>query len=254
MRVPERPDKLCGEAWEEPKEKVGMRLVGEEAVTTLAWDYPLRDESRRSFAGYVRGALLETQCLDFFQRIRDGTAWRRPETRLGLIPRKTCWMVKKGCSCSYRYGGIEVEPEEFPAWMTELLHILMPRCGIVTPAEWPNSCNLNLYDDGGMSVGWHADDERLFQGRFQNCRIFSLSLGVERHFELRLTWPDEGEKSLWRFVLGSGDLLTMEGMMQKHFQHRVPREDNVNAPRINLTWRWIARHSPQCACSRPRLD
>lgn len=42
-------------------------------------------------------------------------------------------------------------------------------------------------------------------------------------------------------------------MAQKHLQHRVPREDEarhckmrdvlgreVRAPRINLTWRWIA--------------
>ena len=25
-------------------------------------------------------------------------------------------------------------------------------------------CNLNLYMDGGSTVGWHADDEALFQG------------------------------------------------------------------------------------------
>ena len=31
-----------------------------------------------------------------------------------------------------------------------------------SPEDWPDSCNLNLYTDGGMSVGWHADDEALF--------------------------------------------------------------------------------------------
>ena len=34
-------------------------------------------------------------------------------------------------------------------------------------AEWPNSCNLNLYDTGGSSVAWHADDESLFNGKAQ---------------------------------------------------------------------------------------
>ena len=65
----------------------------------------------------------------------------------GQIPRKTCWMVKGNCKCKcpsstinqrgkvgffsqvvqgsgnssvakrYRYGGLEVPPEEFPKWM-----------------------------------------------------------------------------------------------------------------------------------------
>eukprot|EP00971_Amphidinium_carterae_P050705 998363-Amphidinium_carterae.1 len=26
-------------------------------------------------------------------------------------------------------------------------------------------------------VGWHADNEKLFQGKFRDCRIISLSLG-----------------------------------------------------------------------------
>merc|ERR1711972_294518 len=107
-------------------------------------------------------------------RIRDGTPWMQPEGPLGPLPRKTCWMVSKGCTCSYRYGGIQVAPQEFPPWMTEVMRAVMPLCGLQQEDTWPNSCNLNLYDDGGMSVGWHADDERLFQARFVDCRIISL--------------------------------------------------------------------------------
>merc|ERR1711874_543420 len=112
----------------------------------------------------------------------------------------------------------------------------MPSCGILDKKDWPNSCNLNLYEDGAMSVGWHSDDERLFQGKFRDILIVSLSLGVKRRFELRLNWPEEGEKPLRGMLLGSGDIMTMEGMTQKHFQHRVPKEDDIEGPRINLTW------------------
>eukprot|EP00415_Alexandrium_ostenfeldii_P003916 UN3916 len=104
-----------------------------------------------------------------------------------------------------------------------------------------------------MSVGWHADDEQLFQGRFRDCRIISLSLGAPRNFELRLNWPQDGDKEpLVRLPLGNGDICTMEGMAQKHFQHRVPREDNVVGARINLTWRWIVKHGPCCPAGRCR--
>ena len=48
----------------------------------------------------------------------------------------------------------------------------MPFLGVSHPR--PNSCNLNLYEDGGMSVGWHADDEAIFQGKFQDAQRVSL--------------------------------------------------------------------------------
>merc|ERR1711862_338785 len=120
--------------------------------------------------------------------------------------------------------------------------ILMPFCGLPDATAWPNSCNLNLYEDGGMSVGWHSDDERLFNGKFQDIRIISFSLGARRKFELRPNWPDTGMVPIKPVLLGNGDLMTMEGMTQKHFQHRVPKEA-VQGPRINLTWRWTLKHS-----------
>lgn len=136
--------------------------------------------------------------------------------------------------------------------MNDLMKQVMPYCGIESSEDWPTSCNLNLYEDGGMSVGWHSDDERLFQGKFQDIRILSLSLGVSRKFEMRANWPEENEKQHRRVLLASGDIMTMEGMLQKHFQHRVPREENIQGPRINLTWRWIAKHNPRCPAGRRR--
>merc|ERR1711862_820467 len=171
----------------------------------------------------------------------------------GPIPRKTAWMVAPGgCSCTYRYGRIEVEPQVYPPWMIQLMQLIMPLAGCNDMACWPNSCNLNLYEDGGMSVGWHSDDESLFQGKFQDIRIISFSLGVQRKFEIRANWPEQGEQPVRTIMLGDGDLCTMEGMLQKHFQHRVPKEGNVEGERINLTWRWIMKHTPRCPACRPR--
>lgn len=101
-----------------------------------------------------------------------------------------------------------------------------------------------------MSVGWHSDDEALFQGKFRDIAIISLSLGCQRKFELRTNWPEDGEKPVRKLWLGNGDLMSMEGMVQKHYQHRVPKEDAVSSPRINLTWRWTVRHRPRCPATR----
>lgn len=250
-----KPHKYSDELWEQPRQEVGLKLLGELCQPdpwSRPWTYVLQDESRRSYVGYLAGLIPSELCMTFFVRIRDGTMWKQPVGNLGPIPRKTAWMVCQGCLCPYRYGSLEVEPVEYPPWMIELMELTMPRCGVLDKKDWPNSCNLNLYEDGGMSVGWHSDDERLFQGKFQDIRIISLSFGARRRFEVRPNWPNEGEQPIQQLLLGDGDMCTMEGMMQKHYQHRIPREGYVQGPRINLTWRWTLKHVPQCPATRQR--
>mmetsp|Transcript_30355 Transcript_30355/g.86898 ORF Transcript_30355/g.86898 Transcript_30355/m.86898 type:complete len:409 (+) Transcript_30355:103-1329(+) len=233
---------------EKPRSETGLALLGDLCqMPGVKWNYILKDESRRCFAGYLQCPFQREQCSAFFRQARDGTDWKRPRD----MPRGTAWMVAKGCTCPYRYGGYEVEPQEFPSWMLDIMRAIMPFCGLSQPAEWPNSCNLNLYDTGGSSVAWHADDEALFNGKFQDIRIVSLSLGVRRTFELRANIQNQS-KATERMSLGDGDLCTMEGMTQKHYQHRVPPEGTVEGPRINLTWRWTTRHTPMCPAGRQR--
>jgi len=246
------PERFSEDFWEEPRVSTGLKLIGEECNEGHKWRYLLKDENRRCYAAFHPSPFTEDHLKTYFERVRDGTDWKQPEGPMGLIPRKTAWMVSEGCTCTYRYGRIEVEPQVYPPWMVDLMKEVMPYCGIKFMDDWPSCCNVNLYEDGGMSVGWHADDERLFQGKFEDIRILSLSLGVKRRFELRANWPEEGEKQHRRVMLGSGDLMTMEGMVQKHFQHRVPKEDNIQGPRINLTWRWILKHAPRCPMVRRR--
>jgi len=246
------PAKFSETLWEEPRGSTGLQLIGELCQPGTGWNYIVNDENRRSFAAYRPSQLQPEQSKVCFDRIREGTAWKQPQGNMGPIPRKTSWMVCQGCACTYKYGSVQVDPEVYPPWMLELMEMTMPLCGIPNREAWPNSCNLNLYEDGAMSVGWHSDDERLFNGKFQDIRIISLSFGARRKFELRPNWPAPGEKPVYQMQLGDGDLCTMEGMMQKHYQHRVPKEGYVQGPRINLTWRWTTRHTPQCPASRRR--
>merc|ERR1712187_609835 len=112
----------------------------------------------------------------------------------------------------------------------------MPSCGIESREQWPNSCNLNLYKDGSMSVGWHADDEEIFQGSLRDIRILSVSLGATRTFELRPFLLDGIAESgaKLRMNLHNGDVCSMEGLVQKYYYHKVPKE-KADGPRINLT-------------------
>ena len=174
-----------------------------------------------------------------YEMVHNGTPWQQ----LAGMPRKTAWLVAGGCTCKYAYGKFQVGPQAFPAWMDEILSKIMPLLGIENKSGWPDSCNLNLYKDGNDGVGWHADDEALFQGTQQKINIISLSLGAARTFQLKGTWQGA---SVEQILLHHGDLCTMEGFTQKYYVHKVPREFAQGA-RINLTWRWVVKHLDSCA-------
>lgn len=245
---------------EASREAVGLRLIGGPVVGQDAgsahgaalpcgtWEYPLMDERRRCFAGVLRGAVHESKRVELWGNVFSGTPWEQPMQTWGPMPRKTAWMSDSPCSCKYGYGGMQIKPIPFPPWMHDIMELIMPLCGLRDRSEWPNSCNLNLYENQDHSVSWHADNEKLFNGKFQDCPIISLSLGQERSFEFKAPGiPEEPERQYsGKLQLRDGDLCTMEGMFQKYYQHRVPRTDKKVKARINITWRWLVEHFDDC--------
>ncbi len=148
------------------------------------------------------------------------------------IPRLTAWFGDSGKS--YTYSGILNEPHD---WM------LIPELDAMREklnkscATSFNSVLLNLYRDGNDSVDWHADDERELG---PEPIIASVSLGEMRKFDFRSKYDKNLKKS---FKLFSGDVLTMSGLTQQHWEHRIPKTaESVRestGPRINLTFRTI---------------
>merc|ERR1719327_2401955 len=99
-------------------------------------------------------------------------------------------------------------PDRISCLMEEILAAYMPICGLPDRKDWPNSCNLNLYENSSMSVGWHADDEPIFKGKVEDARIISVTLGHTRTFELRRrdVGEDEDERLKYVMTLGNGDV------------------------------------------------
>jgi len=258
--VAKEPEKAQEEVefFEKSRAETGLKLIKEDAAaakhpSAADWEYPLMDEDYRCFAGYLACPLPADVVKGFYEKVNKGTTWRQPKDPRSMkpIPRKTAWFVSSGCTCTYGYGGVQVEPQEYPPWMLEIMEAYMPFCGLSDRACWPNSCNLNLYEDGGMSVGWHADDEKLFEGRYNDIRIISVSLGQTRTFELLTMDAEDGERIGHKMKLTNGDICTMEGLTQKYYKHRVGKEA-ILGPRINLTWRWVTSHKQDCPRHVPK--
>ena len=78
--------------------------------------------------------------------------------------------------------------------------------------------------------------------------IISLSLGASRTFSIRSV-ARGSRRSPLEVELAHGDILTMEGLFQTHWQHAVLRSSVPSGCRVNLTWRWVSSHVPQCPCA-----
>ena len=125
------------------------------------------------------------------------------------------------------------------------MDIVMPQCGLPDKQDWPNSCNVNYYEQHGDMVGAHADNEDLFQGVKQQITIISLSFGGTREFLMYTA----SRQPLGSVLLRNGDMIAMEHWTQAQLKHgiaKLPLDSPDDPKRINLTWRWIAQHRLDC--------
>ena len=131
----------------------------------------------------------------------------------------------------YTYSGMT---KQATPW-TPLLLELKSRIETITKNVF-NSCLLNLYHDGSEGMAWHSDDEKSL-GR--NTTIASISFGAERKFSFK----HKITKKTKSLVLEHGSLLVMKGETQRFWQHSLLKSIQVQAPRVNLTFRTIVSNT-----------
>ena len=121
--------------------------------------------------------------------------------------------------------------------MILLINEITELCGL--EPGYLNSVNSNWYEDGEQAVGWHADDEYLFQTKDKKVTIVS-----SRNFQMRRFYTQD-DLSLDR-KLDAGDLLIMAGRCQQVFQHQITKRPGDAGARFNLTFRHICNHGRGC--------
>ncbi|MEB3335955.1 MAG: alpha-ketoglutarate-dependent dioxygenase AlkB [Leptolyngbyaceae bacterium] len=157
--------------------------------------------------------------------------WRQDQIqmfgKLIPLPRLTAWYGDPGKS--YTYSGIQMSPEPWTSALLEIKSRIEPLAGVQF-----NSVLLNQYRTGQDSMGWHSDDEPELG---QNPVIGSVSLGGTRRFLLRHKHQKHRERLT--LDLTDGSFLLMQGSLQHHWQHHIPKTSQAVPPRINLTFRVI---------------
>jgi alkylated DNA repair dioxygenase AlkB len=156
------------------------------------------------------------------------TPWRQDTLRFGgkevAIPRLQAWYGEKG----YGYSGLQLTPLPWTAALAAIRQRVAEYCGIDF-----NSVLINYYRNGNDSVAWHSDDERELG---PDPRIASLSFGATRRFDMKHRTRKPMKTQM---LLESGSLLVMGSGMQRHWVHQLPKDPQVGAARLNLTFRLI---------------
>lgn len=143
------------------------------------------------------------------------------------LPRLQAWFSDPGAA--YRYAGNLHNSHPWTPRLSELRERIAALTGIRF-----NAVLANLYRDGNDHVGWHADDEADLGPAPQ---IASLSLGATRAFHWRPKPSTTGDAG--QLALPAGTLLLMRAPFQQGWEHAVPAEPAVGAPRLNLTFRLV---------------
>merc|ERR1719419_1914658 len=209
-----------------------------------------------SCARHIKNGIHTDYLKHWWETILLHCPWLNPSITQRSIPRLVCWLTSEGCTCTYTYSEAVSPPMPMPAWLDQIGSVVMKILGWNNILPKPTACNINLYRNGDDCVGWHADDENLFGGLVGNCMIISLSLGQTRTFQLRMKNQNQDDYNPpISIALDHGDIVTMEGLVQRWYQHRVPVEPHCKNPRINLTFRWILNHHRGCPRSKhPATD
>ncbi|MFP5040906.1 alpha-ketoglutarate-dependent dioxygenase AlkB family protein [Parasediminibacterium sp. JCM 36343] len=165
---------------------------------------------------------------DWFTQLQNTIAWKQEGMKMYgkevNFPRLTAWYGEEGKT--YKYSGLVNIPVPFTGLLLEMKTLIENKTN-----HRFNSALLNLYRNGQDSMGWHSDNEPELG---VNPTIASVSFGGERVFQLK----HKQDKQLTRsIVLKDNSLLLMQGAIQHHWLHQIPKTAKPTLPRINITFR-----------------
>ena len=128
---------------------------------------------------------------------------------------------------SYDYNEMTYPAIPFPTNFNDILSNLYYTVGFV-----PNNCLINLYHDGGSSMGYHSDNTDILTS---DTGVAIISLGSTR----TLRFKNKLDSSIIvDYVLDDGSLFYMDDAVQRDWLHSIPKSDTLS-PRLSLTFRHI---------------
>lgn len=195
-------------------------------LSSPCWQPELPDAQLRYYQNFLSSEVAD----HYYEALLKNIPWQQDNVKVfGKVyaqPRLTS--LHSNTLDTYTYSGLTLKPNPMIPELLELLYQIQGVCN-----HDYNCVLLNLYRDGADSNGWHADNEKELGKQPQ---IASFSLGASRFFHFKHRRIKEEN---YKMELHHGSLLLMEGVMQEHWLHQIPKTKKPMQPRINLTFRKI---------------
>ena len=173
-------------------------------------------------------AIDDTRLLD---ELVCAVRWQQPAVTLygrrHRLPRLQCWMGDAGAQ--YKYSGLQLQPDDWLPCVARIREAVETLSG-----HHFNAVLINLYRNGEDRMGWHSDDEPELG---PEPWLASYNLGASRE----LLFREKGHtRQRYSLTLAHNQLLLMNPVVQKRWQHSLPVRRRVTEPRINLTFRRVS--------------
>ena len=176
--------------------------------------------------------VFQNEADGWLQALTVQTQWQQDRLNIAGVDRAVPRLqaLYSDQQIAYSYSGLVLIPHP----LTDLLRLIKAQIEDQC-AHYFDTVLINCYRDHNDSVSWHADDEPELG---PSPVVASLSLGSTRIFQLK---PKSGGK-IKHLELHHGDLLLMEHGVQRHWLHQIPKDSSTKDPRINLTFRSLAKN------------
>ena len=176
---------------------------------------------------YKQNYISEEDSINLFNYLKDNMPWEQSDVivynKTFKTPRYQCWMGNK-------YTNAKVYSTTKLDWDKQVLSL---------KEKLEKDLNfqfdyllLNYYKNGQHYISYHADNEVVNNTDL----IGSISLGQTRKFIVKEKYISNPPEK-YSLTLNNGDLLVMDGYMQKNYKHTVPKTTKIIKERINLTFR-----------------
>lgn len=193
-------------------------------------EFEILNLKKKGTIKYLKNYLTKDEGIELFKYLRDNIQWTQSELvmydKIVKTPRFQCVMVSDS-----QTNNPKVYSDNKIDWDSKILK-LKERLEKDLSFKF-NYLLLNYYENGQQYISYHADNEVVKDTDL----IASVSLGETRKFLVRERNKSDNEEK-YDFVLENGDLMVMDGFMQRSYKHSVPKTSKKNiGGRINLTFR-----------------
>lgn len=195
---------------------------------------------------YYDSIFTSDECIELYNRLEEEIKYLpKSETQvimfnkpINITREQNAYGDQNGPGSNYKFSGKILKSSN---WVPVLLEIKNKIESILNNKYKFNFCLVNKYKNGYDQIGEHRDDETQLD---KNVPIVGVSFGairpmVFKHINTKFNKDKPGITPIdnIEIELNNGSLICINPPTNKYWYHSIPRDLNIQEPRISITFR-----------------